>query len=190
MARWKLQVAHYLRVPGTAWEQVETDRETGRQRRKAYPVPMLLDPKDPQCWSHRPGQGHVTKGGSSWDEGQIIVAYEGKTNDSRDIIFEGDPTPDMDPLDDEAREISSRYHWWDKKGRLDDQFTSFSEAKLDEAAKMFADANAFAMKEVLRSPAVNDSMLESQKQMMEMMTKMGQAMTAMMGQIAHNGRRV
>lgn len=188
MARWKLQVAHYLKVPGTTWEQVETDRETGRQRRKAYPVPCLLDPKDPSCWTHKPGQGHVLKGGNSWEEGSIVVAYEGKTDDSRDIIFEGDPTPDMQPLDDEAREINKRYHWCDKKGQLDDQFTTFSEAKLDEAAKMFADANAFAMKEVLRAPAHNDSMMEMQKQMTETLAQLTQVVTLLATR--ESGRRV
>ena len=90
VARWRLTSAHYLNVPGTEWEQKETHRETGRQVRKLYPVPLLLDPKDQADWNY---------------PGEIIVAYEGSKY-PRDLIFTGLPTPDMEPLNEAAEAIS------------------------------------------------------------------------------------
>lgn len=92
MARWKLSSTHYLNVPGVEWEHSETDLFSGRLNRKRYPVPMYLDPKDP-----------IDCNGRRRDE--LIVCHEGK-GERLDIIFVGDPTPDMVPLDDEAEEIS------------------------------------------------------------------------------------
>ena len=92
MARWYLRNAHYLNVPGTEWEQKETNRETGKQARKIYHVPLLLDPENPADQNYP-------------SEGMVIVCHEGKGM-PRDITFIGKPTPDMEPLDDEARAIS------------------------------------------------------------------------------------
>lgn len=96
-ARWRLTSAHYLNVPGTEWEQKETHRETGRQVRKLYPVPLLLDPKDQADWNY---------------PGEIIVAYEGSKY-PRDLIFTGPPTPDMEPMNEAAEKITetNRPHW-------------------------------------------------------------------------------
>jgi polyhydroxyalkanoate synthesis regulator phasin len=88
--RWRLTTGHYLNVPGTEWEQRETNRETGKQARRVYSVPLLLDPRDPADHNY---------------PGEIVVAYEGK-GQGRDIIFVGEPTPDMEPLDDEAQALS------------------------------------------------------------------------------------
>jgi|SRR5882757_683415 len=97
MARWKLTAAHYLNVPGTEWEQKETSRETGRQVRKVYPVPLWLHPEDPACQNR---------------DGEVIVAYEGSDRKG-DFVFLGDPTPDMEPLDDEAEALSeARRPFW------------------------------------------------------------------------------
>lgn len=90
--RWRLTSGHYLNVPGTEWEQKETARETGRQVRKLYPVPLLLDPKD--------------KADHNYPD-EIIVAWEGSKY-PRDIIFVGQPTPDMEPLNDEAQAITDK----------------------------------------------------------------------------------
>ena len=90
MARWKLKSAHYLNVPGTEWEQKETDQATGRQGRKVFQVPRLLNPED---------------GGDCNYPGEIIVCYENK-GDPRDIVFIGPPTPEMEPIDAEAKAIS------------------------------------------------------------------------------------
>lgn len=101
MARWKLMVPHYLNTPGEEWEYTETDRKTGRPKRTKFPVPRYLDPRDPSCWTARWGM-------KDNEEGEIIVCHEGK-GDANDIVFMGDPTPDMSPVDDEAREISAQW---------------------------------------------------------------------------------
>jgi hypothetical protein len=90
MARWRLLNAHYLVVPGTEWEYKETDRNTGKQARKVFQVPAFLDPKDPADQNY---------------PGDIIVCHEG-TGHPKDIVFVGEPTPDMEPLDDEAQALT------------------------------------------------------------------------------------
>ena len=101
MARWKLAVAHYLNVEGEEWEYTENDRKTGRPKRFKFPVPRLLDPRDPTCWTK-------VWGSKDNEEGEIIVCHSGK-GESSDITFFGDPTPDMIPVDDEARELSATF---------------------------------------------------------------------------------
>lgn len=95
MARWKLTAGHYLPVPGNEWEQKETDQMTGKQARKVYIVPQYLDPKD------KADQNYPA-------DDMIVVALQGTAHQPRDIIFTGDPTPDMEPLDDEATAISAK----------------------------------------------------------------------------------
>lgn len=89
--RWRLMTSHYLNVPGTEWEHNESDRTTGKAVRKLYPVPCLLDPRNPQDCNR---------------DGDCIVAHAGDHNVRSDIIFLGDPTPDMEPVNDEAQAIS------------------------------------------------------------------------------------
>lgn len=101
MARWKLMCSHYLNVPGEVWEYTENDRSNGRPIRKQFAVPRLLDVKDPTCWTKRWGN-------RSDEDGEIIVCHEGKGS-STDIVFLGDPTPDMLPVDDEAKAISAKF---------------------------------------------------------------------------------
>src|SRR5712664_1979266 len=75
MARWRLITGHYLNVlidgSPAEWEYKETDRNTGKQARRIFPVPVLLDPNDPADHNH---------------PGEIIVCHEG-AGDRRDIIF-------------------------------------------------------------------------------------------------------
>jgi hypothetical protein len=97
MARWKLTDAHYLNVPNIEWEYKESDRETGRQARKIYHVPLYLNPKNREDWNY------------PQDEAIIVTNKEDRAH-PRDIFFEGPPTPDMEPLDDEAEKISKGYH--------------------------------------------------------------------------------
>lgn len=94
MARWRLDIAHYLFLdPPTEWEYKETSRETGRQNRMVAKVPRLLDPKDPtDCNQY----------------GEIVVC-DGHNPQRGDLIFLGDPTPDMHPLDDEAEAITQKF---------------------------------------------------------------------------------
>src|SRR5262245_32892957 len=95
MARWRLMTAHYLMTnPPAEWEHKETSRETGRQTTVKYKVPRLLEPKDPADHNYP-------------DE---IIVSDGKGNiERRDIIFVGDPTPDMEPIDDEAKKITQGF---------------------------------------------------------------------------------
>ena len=93
MARWRLTAPHYLNVPGTEWEHKETDQSTGKQARKVFLVPALLNPDTASDCNY---------------PGEIIVCYDGK-GQGRDIVFEGDPTPDMEPLDEEAEAISATF---------------------------------------------------------------------------------
>jgi len=101
MARWKLMTSHYLNVIGEEWEYTEQDRATGRPKRVKFSVPRLLDVNDPSCWTNKWGN-------ASNEEGEIIVCHEGK-GESRDIVFFGDPTPDMSPIDEEAIAISASF---------------------------------------------------------------------------------
>jgi hypothetical protein len=98
--RWRLITGHYLNVPelpdGTKveWEHKETNRANGRTVRKLYPVPMLFDPNDPADHNY---------------PGEIIVAHavDGARNERNDLIFFGDPTPDMECLNDAAETITN-----------------------------------------------------------------------------------
>ena len=109
--RWRLTSPHYLNVPGVEWNYNEVDRKTGKQVTRRFPTPSLLDPNNPGDWNIVSIRNQA--GGP--EEGQIIVGWEGKCLDT-DIIFKGAdwkshgaPTPDMVPLDDEAKAESAKY---------------------------------------------------------------------------------
>jgi hypothetical protein len=111
MARWKLVNAHHLNCDAE-WEYQEIDRTTGKQVRKRFPVPRFLNPFDPQDWNYHWGN-------KDNEDGEIIVCYEGK-GEPKDIIFRGDPTPDMVPQDDEAKVISASFEKrWSYKPETD-----------------------------------------------------------------------
>lgn len=116
MARWKLTEKHYLNVPGTKWEFMSTDRNTGRPVKKVFSVPLYIDPEDKDSWNYR-GEG-------MFEDGSVIVCHEGKGL-PRDIVFIGDPTPGMLPLDDEAAAITAQFSWTPTQG-LDDESQSNS----------------------------------------------------------------
>lgn len=100
MARWRLTAPHYLNVKGIEWDYVEQDQKTGRNKRQHFAVPLHLDPND--------AMDHNDKA-NEW-----IVVSDGNNAGPRDIIFIGQPTPDMAPLDEEAEKISAALlHKWD-----------------------------------------------------------------------------
>lgn len=123
MARWKLLIAHYLRVDDEKWEYKELDRNTGREKRMQIDVPRLLDPRDSGCWTN-------AWGNKDNQEGEVVVCHKG-SGEPRDIVFYGDPTPDMVPVDDEAKEISASFaqHWSYKPDTAD---MSFSQSLVDK----------------------------------------------------------
>jgi hypothetical protein len=133
MARWKLMTPHYLNVPGEEWEYTENDRQTGRPKRIKYQVPRLLDIRDPSNWTNRWGN-------KDNEDGEIIVCWQGK-GESSDIVFVGDPTPDMVPVDDEAREISATFEarW---KTKPESMAGDFSQSLVDKFQIEMAEAQA------------------------------------------------
>lgn len=104
MARWRLLNPHYLNVPGTEWEYVEISRTSQKQARVRYPVPLFLNPNDPSDHNY-PGEIIVAHAKETTTPGGLRVSVSGGTK-NHDIIFTGPPTPDMEPIDDEAQKIS------------------------------------------------------------------------------------
>ena len=102
MARWKVLAPHYIYAEQfgepTEWVREETNRETGRAFRKTFKVPLLVDPND-AYYMRTPS-------------GMCVVATKGSEHPG-DIVFYGPPTPDMEPIDDEAMAISDKErHKW------------------------------------------------------------------------------
>lgn len=136
MARWRLRNAHYLNVERDVngqeieWEYKETNRETGRQQRKVFPVPLHLNPEDPADWNY--------------PQDQVIIVAQGKGAMPKDIIFIGPPTPEMEPLDEEAEKISEAesHKWKHPIDALPGQ--GFSQSLLEDLQKQLAAAMAGA----------------------------------------------
>lgn len=161
MARWRLAAPHYLNtIPPTTWEYKEIDRSTGKQVRRVYDVPLLMDPDQPGDWNHRDG-----------DMGSIIVCHEGK-GEARDQIFVGEPTPDMVPLDEEAKAISASFakKW---KHPIESLEGSFAERLLDDLQKQVADVRA-------QAPAPQEGMTELLTAMTAMMKQNQQVLDALL----------
>jgi hypothetical protein len=119
MARWKLNEAHYLFAHAqdeeTEWEYKETDRTTGRERRKRFKVPMYCDVGMVVCYA---GSEHADDNGAFGP-----------------ITIEGPPTPAMTPLDDEAKALCAEHapNWVHPIDSLPGQ--GFSEALLTTLTK-------------------------------------------------------
>lgn len=134
MARWKLAAPHYLNVEGTKWEYQEVSRTTGKTIRMQIPVPTYLDPRDPADFNYKWGRGGE-------DEGEIIVCRASGAHDPKDIAFIGDPTPDMIPLDDEAKTISDGFtERWRYKPEVESP-GSYSQSLVDQFQIAMADAS-------------------------------------------------
>jgi|SRR5215469_302940 len=96
MARWRLLEPHYLITdPPTKWEYIETDRDTGRQTRKQYDIPRYLHHESVADFNDR-------------EEGGVVVS-DGVGAKRHDIIFRGEPTPGMLPLDDDAFQKTEKF---------------------------------------------------------------------------------
>lgn len=108
MARWRITAKHYIHAEQfgqvTKWVQEETNVSAapikgvvypGRTIRKEHIVPMLIDPDDPWCINP--------------NEGFCVVATRGSEKPGDIVLVSDVPTPDMEPLDDAAREISDKY---------------------------------------------------------------------------------
>lgn len=154
--------SHYLNVEGTKWEYSEVDRRTGRPKRTQFPVPRLLDINDPTDWTDAPFK---------FEDGVINVS-DGKDNDPNDIIFSGDPTPDMLPLDDAAKAISAKHiAKWNAPKEGDRGFT---ENLLDEltiklqGAKSNATSPVEGFTEIL---GAMQKMMEQNQQMLQLLAK-------------------
>lgn len=165
MARWKLTEKHYLNVPGTRWEFQTVDRTTGRPQRKVFTVPLYLDPENPDDCNYKDGY-------DNW----IIVAYEASA-EGRDIIFVGDPTPGMLPIDDEAKAISAKFKWTPTQGLDDESKENSYQSKLllgliDQMADMSVKASAAPM-----APGM--------EQFLTMMTQMMQQQTEILAKLAN-----
>lgn len=109
--QWRLLKAHYLNVPGTFWEQTEISRDSGKQARKNHAVGLLLNPDDAADCDRN---------------GEIIVYHliDGATPPRGQCHqFIGDPTPEMEPINDEASAISASL-----KGKWDKAFDTFQTA--------------------------------------------------------------
>jgi hypothetical protein len=107
MARWRLTEPHYLYIDGTKWEYSEVDRITGRPKRTQFDVPLYLNLNyEDDLKSFGQGEGPVDR----WD----IIVCDGNNPHPKDLIFHekdgspGRPTPGMEPLDEEARELSAK----------------------------------------------------------------------------------
>jgi len=136
MARWKLATPHYLNVGDeNQWEYQETERGTGKRKRRMFTVPRHLDPDNPGDWTNRWGRQND-------EDGEIIVCQPGKGADT-DITFYGDPTPDMVPVDDEAKAISASFeHHWSYKPDTGSMPGEFSASLINKFQADLADVQA------------------------------------------------
>jgi hypothetical protein len=73
-------------------------------------------------------------------DGVIIVAYNG-TSDPNDVVFTGSPTPDMDPIDEEAKKISASFaQQW--KHPIESLPGNYSQSLIDDFQRQMADVQA------------------------------------------------
>lgn len=160
MARWALKAKHYLTVEDCEYEYTETERSTGKARKLKFKVPRFLDPDDPNDINYPP---------------DVIVCYSGKGL-PRDIVFFGEPTPDMEPLDEEAVAISKKLEpkWINPMGEQALPATgSYSDAMLANFERALNDMiNRIGIPKAVPNVAVPDDILAKlQAQMEELVRK-------------------
>lgn len=168
MARWRLIEPHYLKVKGITWEYQETDRATGRQVRKSFPVPQYFHPDTEVDWTERNGR----------DMGWVVVT-DGKNAKPTDIVFEGEPTPGMEALDDEAKAISARYSdkWQQPNREFSIEERGYADRMMDKFIQEQGKVN-LVLAESREAPgmgdfmkAMTDMMQQNQKIMMMLAEK-------------------
>lgn len=178
MARWRLAAPHYLNVEGCVWEYKEVDRTSGRQKTTKFPVPTHLDPDQPADWNYVYGR----------DQGEIIVANKASDN-TKDIIFAGEPTPDMVPLDDEAKAISAAMapKW---KHPIESLSGTYADAMLkDLSEEVAAVRSKSASAQVEGMAELLTAMAAMMKQNQEIMAQLVQSVKPSTGVATTGGRR-
>jgi len=176
MARWRLTQPHYLNVKGTEWEYKEIDRGTGKQVRKIFPVPLFLNPEDPADWNEvfRSQSGQVIGGN--------INVSDGVNADPKDLIFSGPPTPDMEPIDEEAQAISeaASANW---QHPIESLPGNYSQSLLTDLQRQVAETMATTQSAGV--PA--QQFMEMQGQMMELMKQNAAILATLAAKV--NGER-
>lgn len=176
MARWRLVVNHYMNTAdGTKWEYTEIDRLTGRPKRTQYPVPRYLDINDPMDWTERTPDGLG-----------FVNVTDGVGGLPSDVVFYGQPTPDMMPLDDDARTKSgSLAKIW--KRPLEDAIIdgpSYADTVVESLHTQMA-----KLQEAAASPQPAPGIAEALAMMTEIM-KQNQQMMAELVKSGNGGRRI
>ncbi len=186
MARWKLTEAHYLKVPGTAWEYNSIDRRTGRPKREVFQVPLQLDPKsiDDLTKHGQPDPAYPSRD----IEDFIIIVTDTAGVNQRDVLFEGKPTPGMLPLDDDAKAITAECAkgiWKPTPGTDDDsQRVSYANTVIDD---LMGQMNTLK-DEVRQAPAI-EGVSELLSTMSAMMKQNQEILSLLVKQSAEGKRR-
>jgi len=136
-----------------------------------FRVPKHLDPRLEDDWNVR----------INGMDGEIHVCYEGKDDPrypDRAIVFEGNPTPGMLPLDDEAKEISGKFSWIPTQG-IDEEsqrhsfYAKLGDTLIDQMTEL----------KVAREEASNPGMDKFMETMLAMMTQNQQILAALAGKV-------
>lgn len=93
---------HYLFIKNEEdfYEQKETPLGGKKSMTHKVRVPRYLDPDDPTMWNYWPN--------GPKEEGWLVVASKADPRFPQDLIFEGTPSDNMEPLDDEAKKEIQR----------------------------------------------------------------------------------
>lgn len=161
MARFRLSAKHYLNVtvPGRKiiWRYEEVSRD-GIANQSEFPVPLYLDPED-QRWHNDKEHG-------------IVVATEASSEHPRDYILTGEPTIDMEPLDDEALALREALmpKWTNPIESMPAQGLSPAEQAFMET--MMKAMAGFAPPSNVDVTALQKQLADQQKQITELMAKL------------------
>lgn len=179
MARWRLTASHYLHLDEVSeWEYTEIDRTNGKQKRKKFIVPTYLDIGDPSMWTEK----ILGMDGKPVD-GYINVT-NGTDSEKGDLLFKGNPTPDMEPLDDEATAITNKFKATWKMGN-DVEPGMYAQNLIDNFQQQLADIQVAMKPQTLEIPGFAEFM----KAQLEIQTQMATVLAALATKPAEAGRR-